>query len=140
MGNLADHKRLRKEQGLHEVDPGGGKFTKEELDYIPFLGDNPTDEKPAVYTGKFKLPDGTIELEAKRSGGRIRMTCEAIDEHNRAIFECVERFIEAIYTDTARKITSPTEEKIYEIEKDNLVLEAELKKAKQALDIIKKAI
>ena len=140
MGNLADHKRLRKEQGLHEVDPGGGKFTKEELDYIPFLGDNPTDEKPAVYTGKFKLPDGTIELEAKRSGGRIRMTCEANDEHNRAIFECVERFVEAIYTDTARKVTTPTEDRLSQDEKDNLVLEAELKKKTEALDRIKKAL
>ena len=140
MGNIADHKRLRKEQGLYEVDPGDGTITKNELNYIPFLGDNPTDEKPAVYTGKFKLLNGIIELEAKRSGGRIRMTCEANDEHNRAIFECVERFVEAIYTDTARQVTTPTEDRLSQIEKDNKVLEAELKRAKQALDIIKKAI
>ena len=140
MGNIADHKRLRKEQGLYEVDPGDGTITKNELNYIPFLGDNPTDEKPAVYTGKFRLLDGSIELEAKRSGGRIRLTCEANDEHNRAIFECVERFVEAIYTDTARQVTTPTEDRLSQIEKDNKVLEAELKKARQALDIIKKAI
>lgn len=143
MGNLADHKRLRKEQGLYEVDPGSGTITKNELDYIPnFIGkaDNPTKEKPAIYNGVFNLLDGKIELEAKRSGGRIRMTCEANDEHNRAIFECVERFIEAIYTDTARKVTTPTEDRLSQIEKDNKVLEAELKRAKQALDIIKKAI
>ena len=150
MGNLADHKRLRKEQGLYEVDPGSGNITKNELDYIPnFIGkaDNPTKEKPAIYNGVFNLPPSeeggkrsTIELEAKRSGGRIRLTCEANDEHNRAIFECVERFIEAIYTDTARKVTTPTEDRLSQIEKDNKVLEAELKRAKQALDIIKKAI
>ena len=149
MGNLADHKRLRKEQGLYEVDPGSGTITKNELNYIPnFIGkaDNPTKEKPAIYNGVFNLPpneDGkrsSIELEAKRSGGRIRLTCEANDEHNRAIFECVERFVEAIYTDTARKVTSPTEDKLSQIEKDNKVLEAELKRAKEALDIIKKAI
>ena len=140
MGNLADHRRLREAKGLYKEDPGDGTITKNELNYIPFLGDNPTDEKPAVYTGKFKLLNGIIELEAKRSGGRIRMTCEANDEHNRAIFECVERFVEAIYTDTARKVTTPTEDRLSQIEKDNLVLEAELKKAKQALDIIKKAI
>ena len=108
MGNLADHKRLRKEQGLYEVDPGSGTITKNELNYIPnFIGkaDNPTKEKPAIYNGVFNLPPSeeggkrsTIELEAKRSGGRIRLTCEANDEHNRAIFECVERFVEAIYT------------------------------------------
>ena len=140
MGNIADSRRLRKEQGLHKDNPGDGTITKEELNYIPFLGDNPTDEKPAVYTAKFNITDGVIELEAKRSGGRIRLTCEANDEHNRAIFECVERFVEAIYTNTARKVTTPTEDKLSQIEKDNKVLEAELKKAKQALDIIKKAI
>ena len=140
MGNLADSRRLREGQGLYKHSPGGGKFTKEELNYIPFLGDNPTDEKPAVYTGKFKLHDGIIVLEAKRSGGRIRMTCEANDEHNRAIFECVERFVEAIYTDTARKVTTPTEDRLSQIEKDNLVLEAELKKKTEALDRIKKAL
>ena len=140
MGNLADSKRLREAKGLYKYNPGDGIITKEELNYIPFLGNNPTDSKPAVYTGKFRLLDSIIELEAKRSGGRIRLTCEANDEHNRAIFECVERFVEAIYTDTARKVTTPTEDRLSQIEKDNLVLEAELKKAKQALDIIKKAI
>ena len=140
MGNLADHRRLRKERGLHEEDPGDGRYTKDELDYIPFLGNNPSEEKPAVYTARFNLTDGVIELEAKRSGGRIRLTCEANDEHNRAIFECVERFVEAIYTDTARKVTTPTEDRLSQIEKDNKVLEAELKRAKEALDIIKKAI
>ena len=44
MGNLADHKRLRKEQGLYEVDPGSGTITKNELNYIPFIdANNPTD-------------------------------------------------------------------------------------------------
>ena len=140
MGNIADHRRLREAKGLYKEDPGSGTITKSEMNYIPFLGNNPTDSKPAVYTAKFQITDGTIELEAKRSGGRIRLTCEANDEHNRAIFECVERFVEAIYTDTARKVTTPTEDRLSQIEKDNLVLEAELKKAKQALDIIKKAI
>ena len=140
MGNLADHRRLREADGLYKEDPGAGTITKSELNYIPFLGKNPTKEKPALYTAQFRITDGTINLEAKRSGGRIRLTCEANDEHNRAIFECVERFVEAIYTDTARKITTPTEDRLSQIEKDNLVLEAELKKAKQALDIIKKAI
>ena len=140
MGNIADKRRLREAKGLYKDNPGDGTITKNELNYIPFLGDNPTDEKPAVYTGKFKLLNGIIELEAKRSGGRIRLTCEANDEHNRAIFECVERFIEAIYTDTARKITTPTEDRLSQMEKDNKVLEAELKRAKQSLDIIKKAI
>ena len=91
MGNLADHRRLRKEQGLHEEDPGRGTYTKDEMDYIPFLGNNPTDEKPAVYTARFELTDGKIELEAKRTGGKLYLTCLADEKHIRAIYECVER-------------------------------------------------
>ena len=150
MGNLADSRRLREAKGLYKDSPCGGNITKNELNYIPnFIGnaDNPTEEKPAIYNGVFNLPPSeeggkrsTIELEAKRSGCRIRLTCEANDEHNRAIFECVERFVEAIYTDTARKVTTPTEDRLSQVEKDNLVLEAELKKKTEALDRIKKAL
>ena len=150
MGNLADSRRLREAKGLYKDNPGDGTITKNELNYIPnFIGkaNNPTDEKPAIYNGVFNLlpsevggKRSVIELEAKRSGGRIRLTCEANDEHNRAIFECVERFVEAIYTDTARKITTPTEKRLSSIEKENKVLEAELKKATRALNIIKKAL
>ena len=104
MGNLADHRRLRKEQGLHEEDPGGGVYTKDELDYIPFLGNNPSEERPAVYTARFSVTDGDIELEAKRSGGKLYLTCLADEKHNRAIFECVERFVTAIFDGSARQI------------------------------------
>ena len=104
MGNLADHRRLREEQGLYKEDPGDGKYTKQEANYIPFLGNNPSDEKPAIYTGRFKVSDGSIELEAKRSGGKLHITCLADEKHNRAIFECVERFVTAIFDGSAREI------------------------------------
>ncbi len=105
MGNLADHRRLREAQGLYKEDPGDGTYTKDELDYIPFLGNNPSDEKPAVYTARFRVTGGTIELEAKRSGGKLYITCLADEKHNRAIFECVERFVAAIFDGTAREIS-----------------------------------
>ena len=104
MGNLADHRRLREEQGLYKVDPGTGLYTKQEANYIPFLGNNPSEEKPALYTGRFTVSDGVIELEAKRSGGKLHITCLADEKHNRAIFECVERFITAIFDGSAREI------------------------------------
>ena len=104
MGNLADHRRLREAEGLYKEDPGDGTYTKDELDYIPFLGNNPSEEKPAVYTARFKVTDGTIALEAKRSGGKLYITCLADEKHNRAIFECVERFVAAIFDGTAREI------------------------------------
>ena len=104
MGNLADHRRLREEQGLYKEDPGEGVYTKQEANYIPFLGNNPSDEKPALYTGRFTVSDGVIELEAKRSGGKLHITCLADEKHNRAIFECVERFVKAIFDGSAREI------------------------------------
>ena len=110
MGNIADHRRLREEQGLYKEDPGDGEYTKDELDYIPFLGNNPSEEKPAVYTARFTVSDGIIELEAKRSGGKLHITCEADEKHNRAIFECVERFIEAIFDGSAREIKDADDE------------------------------
>ena len=140
MGNLADHRRLREEQGLYKEDPGSGTITKNELNYIPFLGNNPTKEKPAVYSAKFNVTNGVIELEAKRSGGRLRLTCEADDEHNRAIFECVERFVKAIYDGTARRVTTPTEDELSKVKEERNVMEGELKKANAALDAIKKVI
>ena len=105
MGNLADHRRLREAQGLYKEDPGAGKYTKDELNYIPFLGNNPSEEKPAVYTARFNVTGGVLELEAKRSGGKLYVTCLADEKHNRAIFECVERFVAAIFDGTARKIS-----------------------------------
>ena len=104
MGNLADHRRLREEQGLYKEDPGTGQYTKQEANYIPFLGNNPSEEKPALYTGRFTVSDGVIELEAKRSGGKLHITCLADEKHNRAIFECVERFVAAIFDGSAREI------------------------------------
>ena len=104
MGNLADHRRLREEQGLYKEDPGTGEYTKQEANYIPFLGNNPSEEKPALYTGRFTVSDGVIELEAKRSGGKLHITCLADEKHNRAIFECVERFVKAIFDGSAREI------------------------------------
>ena len=143
MGNLADHRRLRKEQGLHQDDPGSGKYTKQEANYIPFLGNNPSDEKPALYTGRFRLPDGQIELEAKRSGGKLHMTCLADEKHNRAIFECVERFVAAIFDGTARKISEaqPEDSEIMKLKKEIEQLEKEneehIETLKQLKDIMK---
>jgi hypothetical protein len=126
MGNLADHRRLREAQGLYKEDPGSGTYTKDELDYIPFLGNNPSDEKPAVYTARFRVTDGLIELEAKRSGGKLYLTCLADEKHNRALFECVERFVAAIFDGTAREISEAQPE------------DSELMKLKKHIDQLEK--
>jgi hypothetical protein len=126
MGNLADHRRLREAEGLYKEDPGTGTYTKDELDYIPFLGNNPSEEKPAVYTARFGVTGGTIELEAKRSGGKLYLTCLADEKHNRALFECVERFVAAIFDGTAREISEAQPE------------DSELMKLKKHIDQLEK--
>ena len=142
MGNLADHRRLRKEQGLHEEDPGTGEFTKDELNYIPFLGNNPSDEKPALYTGRFNVSKSTVELEAKRSGGKLYLTCMADEKVHRAVFECVERFVTAIFDGTAREIKEAEPEdsqvmklraELSQITKEKEDMESTLKTLRQAL-------
>ena len=142
MGNLADHRRLREEQGLYKEDPGAGTITKQELDYIPFLGNNPSDEKPAVYTARFKVTDGVIELEAKRSGGKLYITCLADEKHNRAIFECVERFVIAIFDGTVREIkdADPEDSQIKKLRKEVSQLEKENKEYSDTLETLKKLV
>ena len=97
------------------------------MDYIPFLGNNPTDEKPAVYTARFELTDGKIELEAKRTGGKLYLTCLADEKHNRAIYECVERFVTAIFDGSARQIkdAEPDDSEIMKLKKHIKQLEKE---------------
>jgi len=140
MGNLADHRRLREAQGLYKEDPGAGKYTKDELDYIPFLGNNPSDEKPAVYTARFNVTGGVIELEAKRSGGKLYVTCLADEKHNRALFECVERFVAAIFDGTAREIreAQPDDSEMMKLKKHIDQLEKENEEHIETLVQLKK--
>ena len=139
MGNLADHRRLREAEGLYKEDPGKGHYTKDELDYIPFLGDNPPEERPAVYTARFKLTDGVIELEAKRTGGKLYVTCLADEKHNRAIFECVERFVAAIFDGTAREIreAQPDDSEIMKLKKEIQQLEKDNEEHIKTLEQLK---
>ena len=139
MGNLADHRRLREKQGLYKEDPGDGEYTKDELDYIPFLGNNPSEERPAVYTARFKLTDGVIELEAKRTGGKLYLTCLADEKHNRAIYECVERFVTAIFDGSARQIkdAEPDDSEIMKLKKHIEKLEKDNDEHIQTLEQLK---
>jgi hypothetical protein len=142
MGNLADHRRLRKEQGLHEEDPGTGEFTKDELNYIPFLGNNPSDEKPALYTGRFNVSKSTIELEAKRSGGKLYLTCMADEKVHRAVFECVERFVTAIFDGTAREIkeAEPEDSQVMKLRAELSQVTKEKKDMESTLKILRQAL
>ena len=140
MGNIADSRRLREAKGLYKDNPGDGTYTKQELNYIPFLGNNPSKEKPAVYTARFNIEGGVIELEAKRSGGKLYITCLADEKHNRAIFECVERFVAAIFDGTAREIreAQPEDSEIMKLKKHIDQLENENEEHIETLVQLKK--
>ena len=142
MGNLADHRRLRKEQGLHEDDPGTGEYTKDELNYIPFLGNNPSEEKPALYTGRFNVSKSIIELEAKRSGGKLHLTCMADEKVHRAIFECVDRFVTAIFDGSAREIkeAAPEDSQSMKLRAELSQVTKEKKEMKDTLETLRKAL
>jgi len=73
------------------------------------------------------VSDGSIELEAKRSGGKLHITCLADEKHNRAIFECVERFVTAIFDGSAREIkeAEPDDDEIIKLKKHIEQLEKE---------------
>ena len=142
MGNLADHRRLREEQGLYKEDPGMGKYTKQEANYIPFLGNNPSEEKPALYTGRFNVSKSTIELEAKRSGGKLYLTCMADEKVHRAVFECVERFVTAIFDGTAREIkeAEPEDSQVMKLRAELSQVTKEKKDIESTLDSLRKAL
>ena len=55
------------------------------------------------------------------------MTCLADEKHNRAIFECVERFVAAIFDGTAREIreAQPDDSEIMKLKKHIDQLEKE---------------
>ena len=55
------------------------------------------------------------------------MTCLADEKHNRAIFECVERFVAAIFDGTAREIreAQPEDSEIMKLKKHIEQLEKE---------------
>ena len=70
------------------------------------------------------------------------MTCLADEKHHRAIFECVERFVKAIFDGTAREIkdADPDDSQIVklraelsQITKEKAEMESTLKTLRQAL-------
>ena len=103
------------------------------------MGNNPSEERPAVDTARFKLRDGVIELEAKRTGGKLYLTCLADEKHNRAIYECVERFVTAIFDGSARQIkdAEPDDSEIMKLKKHIEKLEKDNDEHIQTLEQLK---
>ena len=67
------------------------------------------------------------------------MTCLADEKHNRAIFECVERFVAAIFDGTAREIreAQPDDSEIMKLKKHIDQLEKENEEHIETLEQLK---
>ena len=98
MGNLADKRRLREEQG-EKIHKGEAVVSeKDEVMYIPFIqSDNPDEERPWLYKGYYRMPDGAIDMELKRMEGHIELNLKSIENYKEYIGEAVEKFITKVY-------------------------------------------
>ncbi len=120
MGNLADKRRLRKEQGkpIHQGEIG--ITSKDEMMFIPFIqSGNPDEARPWLYKGYYKMPDGAINMELKRMEGQIELSIDSIDNYKDYIHIAVEAFIKKIYEESVHDAKTITVEK-HETEVDVL--------------------
>ena len=101
MGNLADKRRLREEQG-EKIHKGEAVVSeKDEVMYIPFIqSDNPDEERPWLYKGYYRMPDGAIDMELKRMEGHIELNLKSIENYKDYIAEAVEQFITKVYKES----------------------------------------
>ena len=137
MANLADKKRLRKEQGelIHKGDVG--ITSKDEMMFIPFIqSGNPDEARPWLYKGYYKMPDGAINMELKRMEGHIELKVESIDNYKDYIHTAVEGFIKEVYKHSAHGAETismdvhDTETDL--LKKEIMKLQLDLEKAKKA--------
>lgn len=120
MGNLADKRRLREEQGkpIHQGEIG--ITSKDEMMFIPFIqSGNPDEARPWLYKGYYKMPDGAINMELKRMEGQIELKVESIDNYKDYIHIAVEAFVKKIYEESVHEAKTITVEK-HETEVDVL--------------------
>ena len=101
MGNLADKRRLREEQG-EKIHKGEAVVSeKDEVMYIPFIqSGNPNEERPWLYKGYYRMPDGAIDMELKRMEGHIELNLKSIENYKDYIAEAVEQFITKVYKES----------------------------------------
>ena len=98
MGNLADKRRLREQAG-EKIYKGESVISeKDEVMFIPFIqSGNPDEERPWLYKGYYRMPDGAINMELKRMDGHIELKVESIDNYREYISEAVSGFVKKVY-------------------------------------------
>ena len=137
MGNLADKRRLREEQG-ELIHKGGVNITsKDEMMFIPFIqSGNPDEERPWLYKGFYSMPDGNIGMDCKRMKGNVEITINCAEKHKEYVSVAVGEFISRVYKDSLHEAETISVE-AHETETD--VLRKEIMKLQADVETAKKA-
>ena len=129
MANLEEIKRFRVKEGKLPDEIGTPiAYKAEEFKWIPFLGENPSGDRPQKYSGMFAFAHSeagqtNINCKAKRVNGVLELTVSG-DERTAGYFGvAAHRFAEAIFDTTQRSIKGSTEE----------ILESEVEQLKREL-------
>ena len=136
MGNKADKKRLRELAG-EKIYKGDVVISeKDEMLYIPFIqSGNPDEERPWLYKGYYRMPDGAIDME---------LSVKSIENYKEYIHEAVGGFISKVYKESPHGAKSISieqhDEETHLLQKTILSLEAELNKAKEINEKMKQVI
>ena len=143
MANLEEIKRFRVKEGKLPDEIGTPiKYKAEEFKWIPFLGENPSGDRPQKYSGMFafahsEVGQTNINCEAKRVNGVLELTVSG-DERTAGYFGvAAHRFAEAIFDTTQRSIKGSTEEKL---ESEVEQLKRELIRAKESEEEMKEKL
>ena len=145
MGNKADKKRLRELAG-EKIYKGDVVISeKDEMLYIPFIQSGNTDEeRPWLYKGYYRMPDGAIDMELKRMDGHMELSVKSIENYKEYIHEAVGGFISKVYKESPHEAKSISieqhDEETHLLQKTILSLEAELNKAKEINEKMKQVI
>ena len=125
MGNLADKRRLRETQG-EKIHKGESVISeKDEVMFIPFIqSGNPDEDRPWLYKGYYRMPDGAIDMELKRMKGHIELNVKSIENYKDYIGEAVEGFISKVYKESPHEAETISMDK-HETEVDLLKKEIE---------------
>ena len=142
MGNLADKRRLRKEAG-EKIYKGDAVISdKDEMMFIPFVqSGNPDEERPWLYKGYYRMPDGAINMELKRLKGHIELKVDSIDNYRDYIGEAVGGFVKKIYEQSPHDAETISVEKhdseVDILKKEIIRLQIDAENAKKVVDKFK---
>ena len=138
MGNLADKRRLREEQGELPYKGDAIITEKDEMMFIPFIKSGSPDEtRPWLYKGFYRMNRGTINFEAKRYDGLLELTIECAEKYKSYLSRAVEAFTEKVYEHSAHGVDRIT---VKEHETETDILKKEIEKVTAQRDLARKKV